>query len=89
MNILTRDIDSHPYTGIRKVTGKIKVTDKDFIRKFFDGTKDYQQVKNVTMGKVYDVLEVEGFGDVEDITFIDDAGEQQSLADFFFEEVEE
>ena len=87
--IFQENIDAHPYTGIRKITGKVKVKETDFIKNFFNGAENYSQVKNVTPGKVYEVVQKEGHGDVEDIFIIDDANEIQSLGDFFFEEVEE
>lgn len=40
------------------------------------------------MGKIYDVIRVEGLGDCEDVTIIDDLGNETELADFFFEEIE-
>lgn len=88
MKILTENIDAFPYTGIRKVSGKVKIKDNKYTRKFFDGSSDAEQVYNVTIGKVYEAIRVEGFGDVEDVTIIDDKGNEQELADFFFEEVE-
>lgn len=86
MSILTKNLDSRPYTGIRKVEGKLKIKDNEYITKFFNNTPNYEQIKNVTIGKYYDILEIEGLGDVEDVMFIDDIGEKQSLADFFWEE---
>lgn len=44
-------------------------------------------ITGVTRGKIYEVVSVEGFGDGEDVTFIDDNGNLQCLGDFFFEEV--
>ena len=44
-------------------------------------------IAGVTRGKIYEVVSVEGFGDGEDVTFIDDHGHLQCLGDFFFEEV--
>jgi hypothetical protein len=47
----------------------------------------YKQVVGVTRGKAYEVIAIEGHGDCEDITIIDDNGNEQTLGDFFFEEV--
>lgn len=58
------------------------------VSKYFDGTRDAEQTENVTPGKVYKVVKVIGFGDCEDVVIIDDSGEEQELADFFFEEIE-
>ena len=87
--IFRENIDSNPYTGIQKISGKVKVKETDFIKNFFNGTENFEQVKNVTPGKIYNVVQKEGHGDVEDIFIIDDANEIHSLGDFFFEEVEE
>ena len=82
MSIITPNIDASPYTGIRNVKGKVRVkthNDAPWLDNFFTG---------ITRGKTYDVISVEGFGDVEDITIIDDNGTKQTLGDFFFDEIE-
>lgn len=86
--IFEENIDSHPYTGVRKVTGKIKVKDNDLVRNFVNGAENYVKVENITPGKVYEVVQKEGHGDVEDLYIIDDANEIQCLGSFFFEEIE-
>lgn len=87
MSVLTENIDSRPYTGKRNVKGKLRLSEKEWLNKFFDGTPNVEQVTGVTRGKVYDVIAIEGYGDCEDVTFIDDNGDEQTLADAFFEEV--
>lgn len=92
MSIMTKDIDTRPYTGARKVEGKIKVKTSEeasWLDGYFNNTPNYSQVTGITRGKVYDVIKVEGFGDGEDITIIDDNGKEQTLGDFFFTEVDE
>ena len=64
---------------------KAKIKDAEHLKHFFDGTEDYEQVENVTVGKTYEIIKVENYGDVDDYTFIDDKGEEQTLCDFFFE----
>lgn len=86
--MLRENIDSNPYTGSRNVKGKLRVKTDEWLTKFFDGTEGVEQVRNVTMGKIYDVVKIEGIGDCEDITIINDIGEPIKLGDFFFEEVE-
>ena len=83
------NLDSHPFTGERKVNFKAKVTEKERLKKFFDGTADTEQIQDVTPGKVYEIYKVEGYGDCADFYFKDDSGKEQYLADFFFEEVED
>jgi len=68
---------------------KVKVTEKEGLKKFFDGTADTEQIQDVTPGKVYEIYKVEGYGDCADFYFKDDSGKEQYLADFFFEEVED
>lgn len=90
MSIITPNIDASPYTGVRNVKGKVRVKtheDASWLDNFFNGTEHYDQVTGVTRGKVYNVIKTEGFGDVEDITIIDDNGEEQTLGDFFFDEI--
>lgn len=89
MSVLRENIDANPYTGKRSVSGKyLRVKENaEWLDKFFDGTPNTEQVEGVTRGKVYEVVAIEGFGDCEDITIIDDNGNKQELADFFFEEV--
>lgn len=92
MSVITQNIDSHPYTGTRKVIGKVRVKTSEeasWLNGFFDGSPDYSQVTGLTRGKVYDVVKVEGFGDCEDITIVDDFGKERSFGDFFFTEVKE
>lgn len=79
------DLDSHPFTGERKVDFKAKISEKEFLNGYFDGTPNYDQVKDVTRGKVYDIYKVEGFGDMASFYFINDAGKEDCLCDFFFE----
>ena len=87
--IFTDDIDKYPYTGAVEVSGKVRVIDAPHIRPFFDGTENYEQVRNITIGKVYSVVGKEGLGDVEDIFIIDDLNQVARLGSFFFEEVPE
>lgn len=86
--VLRENIDCNPYTGVRTVKGKLRVKTDGWLKPYFNGADRYEQVHNVTMGKVYDVIRVEGLGDCEDVTIIDDLGNETELADFFFEEVE-
>ena len=82
-------LSNYPYTGVRNVSGKLKVSDtKDWTKPFFDGSPNYEQVTGITRGKVYDVVRKEGYGDVEDIIIINDNGEEAKYGSFFFEEVE-
>ena len=85
--ILTENIDSKPYIGTRYVNGYLKLSEKNYLDHYFDKSVNYDQVVNVTRGKIYQIIKVIGYGDVEDIVFINDIGEEQQLADFFFEEV--
>lgn len=81
--------NSCPYTGTREVKGKIRTVDKGkkpWIDGHFNGQENYSQVKNITQGKEYDVIRTTGYGDVQDITVIDDVGEEQTLGAFFFED---
>ncbi len=89
MSVSNQYSDECPYTGIRKVNKKyLKIRENaKWLDGYFDGSPNYPQVKGVTRGKVYEVVKIEGFGDCEDVTFIDDNGNEQTLADFFFEEV--
>lgn len=89
MSILRKNIDERPYTGKRIVKGKLKLSEKEWLNMFFDGTPNAEQVTGVTRGKIYDVILVEGFGDVESVTFIDDNKDIQTLGGYFFEEVDE
>ena len=78
-------LDTHPFTGLRKlsVPFKARIKDNEHIRKFFNGTQDVEQVENATIGKVYEIHAVEGYGDAADFIFTDDTGKEASLGDFF------
>ena len=76
---------------LRNVKGKVRVKTSDeawWLDKYFDNTPNCDQVEGITRGKTYEVVRVEGFGDCEDITIIDDNGKEHTLADFFFAEVD-
>ena len=90
MSVLRKNIDANPYTGKRSTGGKyLKVKENaEWLNGFFDGTPNYDQVVGVTRGKIYEVVAIEGHGDCEDITIIDDNGNEHTLGDFFFEEVD-
>lgn len=91
MSIITPNIDASPYTGVRNVKGKVRVkthNDAPWLDNFFNGKENCDQITGITRGKTYDVISVEGFDDVEDITIIDDNGTKQTLGDFFFDEIE-
>lgn len=90
MGVLRENIDANPYTGKRNTNGKyLRVKENaKWLDGHFDGTPNYNQVIGITRGKVYEVVAIEGFGDCEDITIIDDNGNEQTLGDFFFEEVD-
>lgn len=90
MSVLCKNIDCCPYTGKRvvKENSYLRIKkDAEWLDCYFDGTPNCVQVTGVTRGRVYRVTAIEGFGDCEDVFFINDHGEEQELADFFFEEV--
>ena len=89
MSVMRENIDANPYVGKHKVSGKyVRVKENaDWLNGFFDGTPYYEQVVGVTRGKIYEVVAIEGHGDCEDITIIDDNDNEHTLGDFFFEEV--
>lgn len=49
-------LDSHPFTGIRDVDFDAKISTSEHIIKFFNGTQNYEQVRNVTPGKIYHIF---------------------------------
>lgn len=92
MSIITPNIDASPYVGVRNVKGKVRVkthNDAPWLDNFFNGKENYDQITGITRGNTYDVIRVEGFGDAEDITIINDNGEEQTLGDFFFDEIQQ
>ena len=91
MNVMMKS-DALPYTGVRNVTGKVRAKTSEeapWLDCYFDGSPNASQIKGITRGKTYNVVRVEGFGDCEDVTIINDNGEEQELADFFFAEIYE
>lgn len=58
------DLDEHPFTGLRKLSMpfKARIKNTEYIRKFFDGTPNFSQVEDVTIGKVYEIHAVNGYG---------------------------
>lgn len=84
------DLDAHPFTGLEKLSMpfKARIKNTEYIRKFFDGTPNFSQVEDVTVGKVYEIYAVEGYRDVSDFIFTDDLGNENRLGSFFFEDAE-
>jgi hypothetical protein len=86
-NIINENLDRHPYTGERIVKGKVRVKtheEASWLDGFFDGSEDHSQVTTITRGKVYDAVKVTGYGDMEDVTIINDNGEEEQFGSFFF-----
>lgn len=86
------DLDSRPYAGEFECRNPIKVKlinleEKHWLKKFFDGTPNVEQVTNVTPDKEYDLVAYEVMGDVADVTIINNIGERECFAECFFEEV--
>lgn len=78
------------FTGRREINPPIKVRlkDKPRIRRHFDGASDYEQVTTLTIGNVYELYAVEGFGDVADAFVTNDAGEEEEIILDWFAEAE-
>lgn len=83
MNKLDINIDRYPFTGKRVVNIPAIASTKEWLNGYFDGTENYAQVQGITRGKQYLITEVEGHGDVFDVTFINDNGEPQTLMSVF------
>lgn len=86
------NLDAHPYTAQVECATPIKVKlvdleKKPWLKKFFDGTENVEQITTLTPEKIYDVVVYEVMGDVADVTVINDKGERESFMDGFFEEV--
>lgn len=79
-----RYLDDHPFTGKRTTNFPAMISTAKHLDGFFNGHLNYDQVRNVTRGKVYTIICVEGFGDCSDWSFIDDIGELHTLRDCFF-----
>ena len=86
------DLDSRPYTGKYDCHDnpiKVRVVSLElnpWLKKFFDGTENVEQITSITPGKEYAVVAYEVFGDVADVAVIDDIGEEQWYISGFFEE---
>lgn len=78
------------FTGRREINPPIKVRLKDElrIRRHFDGTSDCEQVTTLTIGNVYELHAVEGFGDVADAFVTNDVGEEEEIILDWFDEAE-
>lgn len=75
----------------RHIIGRVKVKTHDeasYLDPFFNGMIGYNRLTNITRGKEYDVVNIEGLNDCQDYTIIDDSGKEQTLANFFFNEIE-
>lgn len=77
MSILTKNIDAYPYSGIRCAgyLGELIANQSS-------------QDVGITEGKKYKVIAIQGYGDVEDVIFVNDKGDIQRAADFHFNDIE-
>lgn len=87
MDRLDYNTSKHPFTGKRKVNIPAIISNAEWLNKYFDGTENVEQVTGVTRGKQYLITEVDGYGDVFDVTFLDDNEREQTLGSFFFKDV--
>lgn len=71
-----------------KKTKKLRLSEETWLDMFFNGAPCVDQVKGVTRGEVYNVIEAGSPESCEDVAFINDDGEIQHLASFFFEKVD-
>lgn len=78
------------FTGRREINPPIKarLKDEDWIRGYFDGTPHYEQVTTLTLGNIYEIHAVEGFGDVADAFVTDDTGKEIEVIIDWFADVE-
>jgi len=76
-----------PFTGKRKVNIPVTLSNAEWIKGYFNGSDMFDRVTGLTIGKEYVINEVIGFGDVFDVTVIDDNMKSQTLGSFFFEDV--
>lgn len=83
-----KDLDNHPTTEKYRVSFNAVLAtpeSKPHLADYFNGSPKATQVKNVTPGKIYEIVQVEGFGDCCDFKFFNDVGDFMELADFFWE----
>ena len=83
------DYQHRTFTGNKRFMPPIKgrIKDTEYIRHFFDKSPDYEQVKNVSIGKEYEIFEVVGFGDVADAFVIGNDGQVAEVMLDWFEPV--
>lgn len=86
------NLDANPYTAKVECNTpiKVKLADlemKPWLRKYFDGTPNVEQITTLTIGKIYNVVAYEVMGDVADVTIINDNGERENFMECFFDEV--
>ena len=86
-----QNLDSHPFTGRQSIDTpiKVKVRTDSYIQNFFNGAPGYEQVTTLTIGKVYEIHAVEGFGDVADAFVTDDNGNELEINIDFLQEAKE
>lgn len=75
MSVLTKNIDAYPHSGIRCAGYIGELT----------ASQSSEEV-GITEGKKYKVIAIQGYGDVEDVIFVNDKGDIERAADFHFKE---
>lgn len=56
------------------------------MKHYFNGSTGYEQITNLTSGHIYEIFEIEGFGDVADAVVTGDDGQpKQTMCDLLME----
>lgn len=74
-----------PRTGSLSAKFRARLSNAAHLNGFFNGDEGHEQIRNVTRGKIYDVVIVNAYGDVADFTFTNDIDEPMTLGSFMFE----
>lgn len=85
-----QNMDSHPFAGKRIIEPpiKVKLLDSEHMKHYFNGSTGYERITNLTPGHVYEIFEIEGFGDVADAVVIGDNGQPKEIMCDLLVEVE-
>lgn len=78
--------DKHPFTGIINVNFNAKISEENWIKPYFNGHPNYEQIENITPGKTYHIYRIEGYGDICEFYLKDDTDTETKLGNFLFTE---
>jgi hypothetical protein len=70
----------------------VKITTNEKLRadviKHLNGEDGYEKISTISLDKNYRITKITGYGDVFDVTIINDLGKEETFGEWFFEDID-